>query len=420
MEVIMNLSHIKSLVKVSLAVVILLTNAAFKKGDTVQLGRNLNGRTNLNFKKSADNIKLLVKAGTIASVMDYRRLKSGNYGVQVRLDGPEYKNTPESERTVWIYDWKDRDDDVKACADEQCLEPAREMAQAGWAQAIQDQTGTTQTPEPVVLERPKIEAPISTAACQGWDCSPAPATADTQEQIQALTEALPTAREDYEEEQEVTADDVNENISGKNVASGLIFDGGALLPKACHDIVDNHGRVGPVGELLLKSMFRSKYGAGDNNIFLKDTIMGSYQQGRPYGICPGFAKMDRQQKASSLLVLFAALAFKEGSCSKVNDHMAIQRAYGRWSAEKSAASRSLRGEDCLGDIRTDKVQVNCAVDTIAAYGKQGLMDGNDFMGSGYFQPLQDWNKTSIYSKRHKKYVPYTSVKKYMQRIKQCA
>ncbi|MEK6554686.1 MAG: hypothetical protein AABZ31_05570, partial [Bdellovibrionota bacterium] len=378
--------------------------AAFKKGDAIQLGRNLNGRSSLNFKSSANNVSQVIKAGTIASVMDYRRLQSGNYGVQVRLDGLEYKDKPESERTVWIYDWKDRADDVKGCDDPACIQESISMEAAGWAKAIQDQPATVAAPEPVVPQaitklsagwggaaiqtpapRPPVQIIIkeksSTAAvdsCNGWGCSGSTSTTP-QIQIQEMVASLPTSRPEGEELEEDEAIPEDEAPSENRLAgaSGLSFTGGKLLPKACHKWIDNQGNIGPMGEELIRLMLRSKYSVDmyerasgitkSKSVFLRDNVMG--------GICPNYSKLNDPQKMTAMVYMFAALAFKEGSCSTVNDHMALQRAYGAYSAEKSEAVRWKRGSDCRGDIRSTAVHISCAVDTIGSFGNQGLLDG---------------------------------------------
>lgn len=68
--------------------------ASFKNGDLVELSQSLNARTSLNFYKDAQNIKKVLNPGTFGLVEESVKLKSGNFGVKIRLN---------SEEAYWIY-----------------------------------------------------------------------------------------------------------------------------------------------------------------------------------------------------------------------------------------------------------------------------------------------------------------------------
>lgn len=389
--------------KIVLAGLILVSNTAFKRGDQIQLKTDLNGRESLNFTRSG-KVRFIVKAGTIASVMDYRRLKSGNAGVLVRLDGPAYSSLPEAERTVWLYDWRNRTDDLKACGDQDCKTEAASIEAASWARAEIDQPGTTLPPEPLAAdEKPVIEIatppPVAvqnttaadTNTCQGWEC-----TVRTQDEpaetIQNLERALPDGR--------------------------LTYSGGALLAPRCHKFIDNQGNVGPWGEKVIRTMLQAKYNVNGENLFLRDKTLSRVVNGRRVGLCPGYHKMSDEQKKKTLVTMWAALAQKESSCDPVNNHMALVSAAGLFSAERSAALRHKRGSACRGDIYDINVQITCAIDTEASYG-YSLADGRSLMESQYFEPLKKWNSYRIRNHRTGQSLRYTPILEYMKRIKQC-
>lgn len=166
------------LVRVSLSLIVLFTNAAFKKGEAVQIDLNLNGRSSLNFHKQTKNVKKVVEAGTIARVLDYRRLRSGNYGVQIRLN----ENTP-NEEIVWVYDWSNRKDDIRACTNSSCTAEAPTLAASEWAQAIKDQeanlplaevstvANVAQTEENPIINIVSEETAPETSLAESYSCS---------------------------------------------------------------------------------------------------------------------------------------------------------------------------------------------------------------------------------------------------------
>ncbi len=142
-EVVLRAKKIKSALRVSSLILVLASTSAFKKNDVVIIQKEANARASMNFTRSSKNIKFSIKSGTIARVETYTPLGSGNYGVYVELMGPEYENKHPSERMVWLYDRKNRDDDIRKCADKICSQEVEELKEASHTQAITDQVATS-------------------------------------------------------------------------------------------------------------------------------------------------------------------------------------------------------------------------------------------------------------------------------------
>lgn len=74
--------------------------AVFKSGELIELSATLNARTSMNFYQSAKNIETTLAKGTKATVEESVLLKSGNYGVKIKVA----KSHPdEPEKSYWVY-----------------------------------------------------------------------------------------------------------------------------------------------------------------------------------------------------------------------------------------------------------------------------------------------------------------------------
>lgn len=105
--------------------VLSLVLSGFTVGDRVVLNYNYKGRSWKNFYDSAGNVVAYLDKGTIGIIDDRRKLPSGNYGYFITVVSGKEKN-----KKVWIYDWRDRDDDILLCRDQACAETTSDRAQA--------------------------------------------------------------------------------------------------------------------------------------------------------------------------------------------------------------------------------------------------------------------------------------------------
>ena len=371
-----------------ISTILFLSTLAFQTGELVELNRMLNARKTLQFAGSS-NIAFTVQAGTVGSVLDYKKLPSGNYGLQIRLEGSKWSHLSEEKRTVWVYDWKNQSDDIRACKNEACTQIAKSLDVATHAQVLRQQQGLQERPLPTSGRWSERNDSADTAAsvntCSGWNCQSAPAPA---QQVERIQEQLTPA----------SINQITEQLTGR-----LTFSGGTPTIARCNNIMSNDGTIGEYGQLLLNAMKRSKYGVGENNIFLKANA-GQVTGRNILPLCPKFNQLDTDSKWKVRLRMWAALGDEESDCNPNVPHgqfatvngrrvrLNPKAGWGMFAAELHAADRNWRGSDCQGNIKDVRVQITCAVDTVARVNGQ------------YFGPLNRY-KTQILPK--------------MKRIKEC-
>lgn len=134
-------SNVRRACELFMSFTILLSTTAFKRGDVIELKTELNGRATKNFI-TPSNIKIRrLPIGTVGRVLKIQPFRStGNQGVQIVLEGSRYQGLPESQRTVWVYNWANRSNDLKQCRDRSCNKEVNSMDAAPYAQ--------TATPQP--------------------------------------------------------------------------------------------------------------------------------------------------------------------------------------------------------------------------------------------------------------------------------
>lgn len=144
----------------------------FRGGEIVQVNQDYNGRTSSNFL-SRSNIALIVPAGTVGKVIMVQNMASGNRGVMIEIQ--EDRNR---KRRVWLYDWANRDDDIKLCATMSCQTVATTPETASAAQTITAQNGYGVAPVAQSTGAPEAETPTYSNGNQSLEpttlnCSPA-------------------------------------------------------------------------------------------------------------------------------------------------------------------------------------------------------------------------------------------------------
>ena len=75
----------------------LLTSFGFKLGDEIELKNFVNARSNPNFLKRTNIVKTLAK-GTTGSIVDYKKFRSGNYGLKIKVSSGKNIN-----KSYWVY-----------------------------------------------------------------------------------------------------------------------------------------------------------------------------------------------------------------------------------------------------------------------------------------------------------------------------
>lgn len=81
--------------------------SGFDELQNIILTGDLNGRTSLDFRKNARNVRYLVPQGTQGTVVETRKLRStGSYGIKIRITqvgDSKAKNVPKEGDETWVY-----------------------------------------------------------------------------------------------------------------------------------------------------------------------------------------------------------------------------------------------------------------------------------------------------------------------------
>ena len=149
---------------------------------------------------------------------------------------------------------------------------------------------------------------------------------------------------------------------------------GKLISRKCAKIIDQSGRVGPIGKILQNEIL-AEYPAE----FLDGQSL------RP--VCPNFSKMNREQQLQAWTWLWMVLANEESNCEPDTFHpyqgWGTTEGWGLYAAEYNPLRRLFRGFKCIGDIRQVDLQVKCAVSTMAKmqFGRgQKVLDDDSYWG----------------------------------------
>lgn len=137
-------SKLKKAVDLFICLSVLFSSPAFARvdskpqvGEYIQTNIALRGRTSSNFISSSNIRVRSLSVGTVGKVLKVVRVGNrGNEGVQILLQGEKYKSWSKARRTVWVYNWTNRTNDIKQCADESCESEAPTMAAASHTRTV--------------------------------------------------------------------------------------------------------------------------------------------------------------------------------------------------------------------------------------------------------------------------------------------
>lgn len=144
LTVIQKKSKLKKAIDLFICLSVLLSSPAFARvdskpqvGEYIQTNIALRGRTSSNFITKSNIRVRSLSVGTVGKVLKVVRVgQRGNEGVQILLQGDKYKNWSKARRTVWVYNWTNRTNDIKQCSDESCQAEAPTMAAASHTRTV--------------------------------------------------------------------------------------------------------------------------------------------------------------------------------------------------------------------------------------------------------------------------------------------
>lgn len=371
---------------------------AFSAGDQIQLELAYNARSTFNFLGSK-NIAFNLPVGTRAKVLEIRTLSSGNSGVMVEL-GSKYKN-----RKVWLYDWKDKSNDLKLCKDLKCSEEATTTSAIA-VETLQDQD-SYRNPE---LADQVLIKPIAASSIEATDAQSCNNCSESSNLIGPSFQAI---------------ERVYEIISSYDTSDQISIEASrhpkGQLSMACNGIMSPEGQIGPHGEYLVETM-------------LKPEFKDSYYSGSPLGsLCPKFSKLSTDQKTKVWTWFWASLAQEESGCKQSLGHgLNVNPAlgYGYWTVELGQSRRSSRPKECRGTESFIKQPQNQAACSVAMMSGLSLKTGKTVQESNsYWGPLRSsWAPARIMRGHQRRATAFErrSVKRYewqmmakMKRVKEC-
>ena len=340
----------------------LLLSGFTGKEKYVELQGAANGRSSSNFR-GGSNIRLTLPAGTRGEILDTVLLRSGNFGIKMKVI-----NGPQAGRVMWVYH-KMKGDSTLALFEEvpsnwdnapQTDDP--EMASA--ALTIRE-TRTMQDPTPVEYE------------------NSADASDDDDEAQSSELSAVATIDETNKRLQKT---DNNDGICADcTVASSgnrsLLRPATRSMAPACNKFMNSDGQVGSSGQIIYNTLNSSSNRAA----FTKRNAMGK--------LCPKFNQLSDGDKLLAWTWFWTALAREESACNVQVVHATRSGGrvinprvgYGLWALEKSSSVRRWRGSEC-SNVSDTRGQARCAIEIMK---DTQLEDGDSAYDSGsYWGPVR--------------------------------
>lgn len=288
----------------------------------VELEGYLNGRSSASFTAGSNNVVETLQAGTRGEILEYKKLPSGNYGLRIKvLNGNNANNV------LWVYH-KVSDSDLALY----------EQVPQGWGQGRS------------VASVEKARGVQTTRETQARSDSSRQAV----DLINQSNKNLRTAGEPA---------CVNCSIAPVAGQRSLLRPPTTRgMSKACSNLMNSDGALGPQGQSVFSIMAESKY----VNYFTAPYALGNF--------CPKFNTLSKSQKLHAWTWFWTALAKEESSCNVTQRHGTTYRdkagnlrilnpreGYGLWALERDRNVRSWRGAAC-SDISTAAGQARCSID----------------------------------------------------------
>lgn len=332
----------------------------------VELEGYLNGRSSAAFRRSDKNVKTVLSAGTRGEIITYKKMKSGNYGLQVKvLSGPK------KGEFMWVY-YNVNNPDLKLY----------DVAPQSWPDYAPQETTQVEAASGVETLRDTPAVKDATPGVENGyskDQSRISEAAKANEELAAGIEQLnnipvPTARPECDDCQTTIRQDVD--YSRVTIARGTTGRHGTITAARCDAIMNNKGQLGELGKYMYKQMSNSRY----RGQYLKSNALGAF--------CPRFNQLTEDQKLLAWTWMWTALGQRESHCEPEVKHTITPKpGRGIWAMETRLQDRAWRGSACK-DVAGAFGQALCSIDIMY---KTTLQDGQSARGdrTSYWSTIMD-------------------------------
>lgn len=324
----------------------------------VELDGTVNGRATQSFTANDQNIRSVLPKGTRGEILETKLLPSGNYGLRIRVLNGEAKN-----ESLWVYH-KLNDSSLVLY----------ENLPSQWNTTTPRVTASIEEAKSVKTLREVI--------------------ADTQLRNQGLSTAPKMKAQNALNLIVASNSKLQSSTSSTYCATCTSASTGLDLPplrpgkkkmaRACSDMMNAQGELGPDGQSILAVMSEPQYAKH----FTADNALGN--------LCPNFNNLDDSEKLKAWTWFWTTLAMEEASCNPKQEHATTfidkegntrilnpREGYGLWALERDRNIRSWRGEAC-DNIGTTEKQARCAIDimttTQLARNKTAVDTKNSYWG----------------------------------------
>lgn len=323
----------------------------------MELEGYLNARSSMSFNPSARNVKAVLAKGTQGEILEAKKLSSGNYGLRIKV-----LNGVKADETFWIYH-NVADSDLtlyESLPGEKSQSPHRQTAAVEEAQSVE------------------TRRPVQAHSAQENDSRPAQNSQDVVNLINNANKAI-------KKTEASSCDSCGTATAAKE--RSLIRPGKKTMAKACDNLMNKEGDLGPQGQDILSVMSEPE----NARHLTADNALGSF--------CPKFKTLSDENKLMAWAWFWTSLAMEESSCNSKQLHGTTYRdregniqvlnpreGYGLWALERDRNVRRWRGDAC-SDIGNVEGQARCSVDIMI---KTQLSQGRSASGSSssYWGPVR--------------------------------
>ncbi|KYG66654.1 hypothetical protein AZI86_06305 [Bdellovibrio bacteriovorus] len=361
----------------------------------VELEGYLNARSSAAFRKIDTNVKAVLATGTRGEILEKKKLRSGNYGLKVRVMSGPYTG-----KSYWVYYNVSNPDlalyDAPPQTWDQITPEKTTIDQAAGAETLRPIKGIDDTDKASELAYQETKPKENNDARDAID-------AITYGQQQVNRVPVPSKRPECTECSQ-NIENVPVPASEEQLADALIGPSAKQMSPRCATFINRDGEFGKLGRAAMKIMSEPRY----KNAFTKSNALGKF--------CPNFNTFTESEKLQAWTWFWASLANEETQCVQEIEHpMYVYKrgrrikinnelGWGMFAAEKSAANRAARrGDACKVIFGSGEGQLRCAIDTMK---DTTLDDGHTASGDkgSYWGPVRRGN---------------TQIMPHMKRFKAC-
>ncbi len=325
----------------------------------MELEGYLNARSSMSFNPGDRNVKTVLGKGTQGEILEAKKLSSGNYGLRIRV-----LNGVKADEVFWVYH-KVSDSDLTLY----------ESLPGTTSQPKPRQTAAVEEAQSVETRRP-VQA--HSAKANKDHVRPTPSPQDVVGLINSANDAVKKAE---------TSSCDNCGTATAARERSLIQPGRKAMAKACNNLMNKEGELGPQGQDIMSVMSEPE----NARHLTANNALGSF--------CPKFNTLSDEDKLMAWAWFWTSLAMEESSCKSTQVHGTTYRdrngdiqvlnpreGYGLWALERDRNVRRWRGDAC-SDIGNVEGQARCSIDImIKTQLSQGRSAGVN--SSSYWGPVR--------------------------------